>query len=149
MTATIESLADAACGKVVLGVDDDADTLAMLAAVISAAGYTFMGAASGADCVRLAARCVPHLVLLDIQMPEMDGFATCRELRKRPELSAVPIAFLTPRKTAEDVRAGLAAGGNDFILKPFDIEHLRRRVRHWTAQRLKAPAMTGVPILAG
>ena len=149
MMAMIEPAADAARGKIVLGVDDDAATLALLAAVISAAGYTFMGAASGEECVRLAARCVPHLVLLDIKMPGMDGFATCRELRKRPELSSVPVAFLTPRKTAEDVRTGLAAGGNDFILKPFDIERLRRRVRYWTAQRLKAAAMPGVPVLAG
>jgi DNA-binding response OmpR family regulator len=147
MTAMVELTAEAVRSKIVLGVDDDPDTLAMLAAVMSAAGYTFLGAATGGECVRLATRCAPRLVLLDIQMPAMDGFATCRELRKRPELSPVPVAFLTARKTAEDVRAGLAAGGNDFILKPFDIGHLRRRVRYWTAQRVKYPSIASVPAL--
>ena len=69
----------------------------------------------------------------------MDGFETCRKLREMPELGRVPIAFLTARKTPEDVRHGLDVGGNDFIVKPFDPGKLLERVAHWTSRSLKFP----------
>jgi DNA-binding response OmpR family regulator len=81
-------------------------------------------------------RVTPRLILLDIQMPEMDGLETCRRIRAIRELAQVPVAFLTASKSAEDVRAGLAAGGNDFIVKPFDIQKLLLRVEHWTTRRI-------------
>lgn len=118
--------------KMILGVDDQAENLMMLAAILEAAGYTFMGAASGADGLSLAARVSPRLILLDVQMPGMDGLETCRRLRANWGLRHIPVAFLTGRKSAEDVRAGLAAGGNDFITKPFDPVRLIGRVDHWT-----------------
>jgi DNA-binding response OmpR family regulator len=71
-------------------------------------------------------------------MPVMDGFETCRRLRAIYALKHTPLAFLTARKSADDVRAGLAAGGNDFIIKPFDPGRLIARVAHWTGKRLAA-----------
>lgn len=124
--------------KIVLGVDDQPENLIVLEAVLEAAGYGFMAAASGAECLSLAARCAPRLILLDIQMPEMDGFETCRRLRGMGALRATPIAFLTARKLADDVKIGLAAGGNDFILKPFDQQRLLARVDHWTRRTVAA-----------
>jgi len=107
----------------------------MLESLIESQGFTFFGVASGAECLSLAPRISPRLILLDIQMPELNGFETCRRLRSIYTVKPIPVAFLTARKSADDVRAGMLAGGNDFIVKPFDPEKLIARVVHWTARR--------------
>jgi two-component system, OmpR family, response regulator len=122
--------------KVIIGVDDTPENLTLLGHVVAAAGYTFFSAPGGAECLALLSRIEPKLILLDIQMPGMDGFETCRQIRREARLRHVPVAFLTSRKTTEDVRAGVAAGGNDFILKPFDNAQLIGRVNHWTRQQI-------------
>jgi CheY-like chemotaxis protein len=125
-------------GKVVLAIDDQMENLLLLEGLITARGYAFFGAASGAEGLSLASRTFPRLILLDLQMPEMDGFETCRRVRAIPELQQTPIAFLTGSKSSADVATGMAAGGNDFILKPFDIDRLLTRVDYWTSRRLGA-----------
>jgi two-component system cell cycle response regulator len=123
--------------KIVMGVDDVPENLALLKAYVVAAGYTFFGAASGEECTAMASRIKPRLILLDIEMPNgIDGIETCRRLRRSPDLARVPIAFLTAHKTAQAVMAGMAAGGNDFIAKPFRQDKLIERVRHWTSRRV-------------
>lgn len=121
--------------KTVLAADDQPENIMMLESLIEGQGFTFFGVGSGAECLSLAQRISPRLILLDVQMPEMDGFETCRRLRAIDPLIQVPVAFLTARKSAADVQAGIAAGGNDFIVKPFDPEKLISRVVHWTARR--------------
>jgi len=127
-------------GKIILGVDDQADNIMILESLIEAQGFTFFGVNSGAEGLSLAQRVNPRLILLDIQMPDMDGLETCRRLRRIPAFAATPVAFLTARKAVEDVKAGIAAGGNDFILKPIDPEKLLARVAHWTSRRISAAA---------
>ena len=122
--------------KVVLGVDDQPENLMILRAVLETAGYAFLEASTGAECLSLAARSSPRLILLDVQMPGMDGFEICRRLRSDWRLKTVPVAFLTGRKSVEDVKAGIAAGGNDFITKPFDRERLLARVDHWARKSI-------------
>ena len=122
--------------KIVVGVDDTPDDLALLGRMVTKAGYTFFGAASGAECLALVARLVPQLILLDIQMSEMDGFDTCRQLRADTRLTHVPIAFLTARQSAADVNTGIAAGGNDFLLKPVGRAKLVDRLNYWTRHRV-------------
>lgn len=124
--------------KIVLAADDQPENLMLLESLIGNQGFTFFGVASGAECLALAQRISPRLILLDVQMPEMDGFETCLRIRAIYALKHIPVAFLTARKSASDVRAGMLAGGNDFIVKPFDPEKLITRVIHWTARR--APA---------
>jgi len=124
--------------RIVLGVDDQAENIMLLEALLETAGYSFMSASSGPECLSLALRCTPRLILLDVQMPEMDGYETCRRLRAIWLLRQVPIAFLTARKAADDVKVGLAAGGNDFIVKPFDHEKLLARVDYWTKRTVAA-----------
>jgi CheY-like chemotaxis protein len=123
--------------KIVFGVDDEADNLLLLTSLVEGAGFTFIGLPNGAECVTLATRVQPRLILLDIQMfPGMDGFATCRRLRQYPQLKPVPIVFLTARKSGDDVKECLKAGGNDFIVKPFDPIKLIERVEFWVGRRL-------------
>ncbi|MGH6957783.1 MAG: response regulator [Caulobacteraceae bacterium] len=126
--------------KVILAADDQAENILMLESLIEHQGFTFFGVGSGAECLSLAPRIGPRLILLDIQMPELDGFETCRRLRAIDPLRHVPVAFLTACKSAADVRAGIAAGGNDFIVKPFDPEKLIARVVHWTSRRVSDAA---------
>jgi CheY-like chemotaxis protein len=123
--------------KIVMGVDDVPLNLAILKAYLSAAGYTFIGVASGEECLELTNRIKPRLILLDIEMsPGIGGIETCQRLRQRRELKHVPIAFLTAHKTAEHVMEGLKAGGNDFIAKPVQKDKLIERVRHWVSRRV-------------
>ena len=122
--------------KIIMAVDDQAETLLLIQSFVESAGFGFVGARRGREAVTLTDRLVPRLILLDIQMPNIDGFETCRLLRTNPALRTVPIAFLTARKTAEDVTAGLGAGGNDFIVKPFDPDKLIERIEYWTSRRV-------------
>jgi two-component system, OmpR family, response regulator len=125
--------------KVIIGVDDTPANLAILRATLVGAGYSFIGVDSGEECLRLVLCASPRLILLDIQMPGLDGLETCRRLRAIQEMTTVPIAFLTSRRTPIDVRMGMAAGGNDFIVKPFQATSLLDRVRHWSTTRVSPP----------
>jgi DNA-binding response OmpR family regulator len=121
--------------KVILGVDDAPENLILLKGAVIHGGYSFVGAKNGIDALSLLVRMVPRLILLDIEMPGLDGFEVCRRIRANTSLGNVPVAFLTARKTAEDVRTGMDVGGNDFIIKPFDVDKLLERIRHWTSYR--------------
>lgn len=121
--------------KIIIGVDDVAENRAILQAVVEKQGLMFFGAESGIACLRLVARLVPKLVLLDVQMPGMDGFETCRRLRLMPGMRHVGVAFLTALNGMDHVRTGIAAGGNDFIAKPFDHARLLQCIAQWTKAR--------------
>jgi len=122
--------------KLVMAIDDQPETLLLIQGFVETAGFSFVGALRGREAVTLSDRMVPRLVLLDIEMPNLDGFETCKLLRKNPAMRTVPIAFLTARKTAEDVTKGLAAGGNDFIVKPFDPDKLIERIGFWVGRKV-------------
>ncbi len=116
-------------------VDDVRENLLVVQAVAEWAGYTFYAANSGLECLGLVSKIIPRLILLDVQMPWMDGFETCRRIRAIDDLSPVPVAFLTAKKTIHDLREGMSAGGNDFILKPVDPTVLLERIAYWTTRR--------------
>lgn len=120
--------------KIVVGVDDTETNLKLLEATLVNAGYTFFGFPSAQACFEFIQRIEPRLILLDIQMPYMNGFDACRKLRQMPHLRHVPIAFLTARKELDDVTEGMAAGANDFIVKPFSPLNLLKRVEYWTGR---------------
>jgi CheY-like chemotaxis protein len=114
--------------KIVLAADDNPANLRVLKAVIESQGYTFFGAASGSECLEMVERLSPSLIILDVEMPGLDGFETCRQLRARVRSKHLPVAFYTAHRRDSDVRLGLAVGGNDFLLKPIDPEKLISRV---------------------
>jgi DNA-binding response OmpR family regulator len=120
---------------VIVAVDDSREMLDILKSLIAGAGYRFFGASTATQCMRLVRDVEPNLILLDIQMPEVDGFDLCRQIREIAALHDTPVAFVTARRTAQDVRAGIAAGGNDFITKPFDAKNLMTRVDRWVKQK--------------
>lgn len=86
-------------------------------------------AASGVDALLAAARHTPDLIVLDVKMPGMDGFETCRRLRADPELSGIPVIFATSQDTLSDKLEGFDAGADDYVIKPFDLTELQLRIR--------------------
>ncbi len=112
----------------ILLVDDEPDILEFVGYNIRKDGYTLWTCNNGKDAIIKAQEITPHLIILDIMMPGMDGIEVCQELRKIPELKPTLIAFLTAR--AEDFTqiAGLDAGGDDYITKPVKPKVLMSRI---------------------
>ncbi len=112
----------------VLVVDDNPENLKVEASALSARGFSIMLARSGFEALDCVGRFAPDLILLDVVMPELDGFETCRRLRKLSCCQSIPVIFLTARSDQEDVIEGFKAGGSDFVSKPFNHDELCRRV---------------------
>jgi adenylate cyclase len=112
----------------ILIVDDTAANLRLLEAVLGPLGPVIVTASNGAEALEVVAREKPDLVLLDIQMPVMDGFETCRRLRADAATEALPVLMITAGQAGQKVE-GLECGADDFVSKPFDAAELRARVR--------------------
>lgn len=110
----------------ILIVDDDEAIVALLQEVLQAEGFKTTGSNSGLEALAKVSRDDYGLVLLDIMMPEMNGFETCQRIR---EISSVPIIFLTARNDESDTVLGFALGADDYIVKPFKPRELVARVR--------------------
>ncbi len=110
----------------ILVIDDEEPTLQLISLLLERKGYEVLKALRAEDGLKKAYRNHPDLVLLDIMMPEMDGWELCRRLR---ELSDVPIIFLTAKTDVKDRVKGLEIGADDYIVKPFDNDELVARVR--------------------
>jgi two-component system, OmpR family, response regulator MprA len=113
-------------GSRILVVDDDPSVLRMLARSLTAEGHEVESAADGGAALAAVERRAPEAVVLDVAMPDMDGLAVCRRLRARG-LTA-PVLLLTARDTVADRVAGLEAGADDYLLKPFAVEELLARL---------------------
>lgn len=113
----------------ILLVDDEPDILDFLGYNLRKEGYTVITAANGLQAVELADLHKPHLIILDVMMPEMDGIETCRKLRAIPEMEDAVIAFLTARNEEYSQLAGFDAGGDDYIAKPIKPGILVGRVK--------------------
>ena len=112
-------------------VEDDRDTAEMLTAYFEAQGYDVVSVAWGQDAVRQAQQDqLPDLILLDIRLPDMDGYEVCKRLRAHRRTQNVPVIFLTEKRERSDRLSGLELGAVDYITKPFDIQDLRLRVRN-------------------
>ena len=112
----------------VLLVDDQPENLDVLIGVLEPQGYDIRAGRSGAAALEVARRFVPDLILLDVMMPEMDGFETCRRLKADEGTREIPVIFLTARTEVEAVIEGFEAGGVDYVTKPFNEQELRMRV---------------------
>jgi DNA-binding response OmpR family regulator len=111
-------------------VEDDNDLAEMLRAYFRVQGYTVDVAVRGQDAVDKISENVPDVVVLDIRLPDINGYEVCRHLRQSRKTQHVPVIFLTEKREREDKLAGLELGAVDYITKPFDIQELRLRVRN-------------------
>lgn len=110
----------------ILVIDDEEPTVQLIAMLLERRGFEVIKAYRAEEGLRKAYRHQPELVLLDIMMPDMDGWDVCKRLR---EMSDVPIIFLTARSDVKDVVKGLEMGADDYIVKPYDNDELVARVR--------------------
>lgn len=113
----------------ILLVDDEVDILEFISYNLEKEGYQVFTAQNGADAIKLAEKKQPHLIILDVMMPEMDGIAACEEIRKIPTLNNTIIAFLTARGEDYSQIAGFEAGADDYITKPVRPKVLVSRVK--------------------
>jgi two-component system alkaline phosphatase synthesis response regulator PhoP len=102
----------------ILLVDDEPDILEFLAYNLNKEGFNVLQAENGKDAIAIAKKEIPHLIVLDVMMPDMDGIETCRELREQAVLKDVLIAFLTARGEDYTQIAGFEVGADDYITKP-------------------------------
>ncbi|MFV0521969.1 MAG: response regulator transcription factor [Mangrovibacterium sp.] len=112
----------------VLLVDDEVDILEFISYNLEKEGLTVYTASNGIEAIKIAQEKAPHLIILDVMMPDMDGITTCEELRKIPELEGCIIAFLTARGEDYSQIAGFEAGADDYITKPIRPKVLVSRV---------------------
>ena len=132
---------------VALVVDDSPETLRLLTDALDSAGMTVMVALDGAAAMRIVDQITPDIVLLDAVMPGMDGFETCRRLKRDAGLSNVPVIFMTGLAETEHIVHGLEAGGVDYVTKPIVIEEMLARIRvHLANARLTQSARAALDV---
>lgn len=120
--------------QTILAVDDEKDIAEMLKYYFTKQGYRVITAQNGKDALKFAEK-KPDLILLDINLPDLDGLSICEKIR---DFVSCPIIFLTARIEDGDKIKGFAAGGDDYVIKPFSMDelgarvaaHLRRELRH-------------------
>ena len=132
---------------VALVVDDSPETLRLLTDALDGAGMTVMVALDGAAAMRIVDQITPDIVLLDAVMPGMDGFETCRRLKRDAGLDHVPVIFMTGLAETEHIVRGLEAGGVDYVTKPIVIEEMLARIRvHLANARLTQSARAALDV---
>jgi len=129
--------------KVVI-VDDDRDTREMLTLALELEGFDVGGAANGLRLISAMHVDRPDVILLDVMMSWIDGFELCRAIKKNQTFADIPVIFISARKSAEDERAGRAAGAEDYFTKPLDVDRLVARIREILGSRA-VPAPTPTP----
>ncbi len=115
--------------KKIVVIEDDADLFSLLKYNLEKEGFALTGLQTGKGAVDLCRQARPDLVLLDIMLPDSDGLDICKSIRKDPDLSAIPIIFLTARASETDRIVGLELGANDYVVKPFFVRELIARIK--------------------
>jgi DNA-binding response OmpR family regulator len=126
--------------KKIIIVDDDRETREMLKMALELEGYEVSQAANGLRLISTLHVDRPDLILLDVMMSWIDGFELCRAVKKNDEFRDIPVIFISAKKTANDIRTGLAAGASDYFSKPIDMERLLARIT-----QLIGPAAPATP----
>jgi two-component system cell cycle response regulator DivK len=113
----------------ILYIEDNEDNLKLVNRVLQATGFNFHGAADGQAALAFLAEETPDLILMDINLPDIDGYTMTRQLRRRAELAEVPIVALTANVMKADRDKSIAAGCDGFIQKPISVDRLPQQVR--------------------
>jgi two-component system OmpR family response regulator len=110
----------------ILVVDDEESLTDLVSSALRFAGYQVRSESNGFDAIRTIKSAAPDLIVLDVNMPEMDGFEVCRRIRR--DGVQTPVIFLTARDDIDDLRVGFRQGGDDYLTKPFSLEELGLRI---------------------
>jgi diguanylate cyclase (GGDEF)-like protein len=132
----------------ILIVDDDQDIARILRFRLERKGFDCILAGDGLEALELLDTHHPDLVLLDVMMPKMDGFTTCREIRKRNAWTRIPVIMLTAKGDTSDKVSGITEGADDYVVKPFEFDELLARIQmilRRTLENMSANPLTGLP----
>ena len=121
--------------QIILLIDDEAHLLKMVGRRLQREGFDVLTAESGEEGLVIAERERPDLILLDIMMPKMKGRDVCARLKTNPATQQIPVIFLTALGLADHIRAGMALGADDYIVKPFEAAELKERIAICLARR--------------
>ena len=113
----------------ILIVDDDRDIRDLITFTLHFANYDVIEAVNGEDAVAVARQEVPDLILMDVRMPRMTGYEACAAIKADPDLKEIPIIFLSVKGHPSEIQAGLQAGAEEYLLKPFSPDHLTERIQ--------------------
>ncbi|MBI3207852.1 MAG: response regulator transcription factor [Candidatus Solibacter usitatus] len=128
-------------------IEDDADLFALLKYNLEKEGFALVGAQTGKGALELFRRERPHLILLDIMLPDSDGLDICKGIRATPELANTPVIFLTARASETERIVGLELGANDYIVKPFFVRELIARIKvHFRGPRTPSRSLAAGPL---
>lgn len=130
----------------ILIVDDDVQTLRLVGLMLERQGYKILAASNGTQAISMARTERPDLILLDVMMPDVDGFSVARTLRKEPETADIPILMFTAKAQVEDKIDGYEAGADDYLTKPI---HPAELTAHMRAILSRNKGRTGVPVERG
>lgn len=132
----------------ILLVEDDFDISEMLETFFRSQGFEISTCHWGEEGIIAAGETNPDLIILDIRLPDIDGFEVARKLRANRKTSAIPILFLTERRDRSDLLKGLELGADDYVTKPFDIQELKYRVKNSISRyrpQIQTNQVTGLP----
>ena len=116
-------------GALILIVDDTPENIQLLGDILAKEGFRLSVATGGQQALSIAAKKLPDIILLDIMMPDIDGFEVCELLKRNAETAHIPIMFLSAKTATEDKVRGFQLGGSDYITKPFEVAEVLARVR--------------------
>ena len=142
-----QEIEESALDRTILIVEDDPQIVRLLRTLLELEGFTIASTGTGEEAVEIALREVPHLVLLDVILPRMDGFEVARRLRANTKTAHVPVVVLTARHDTADILRAFDTDVDDYLTKPFNAEELLARIRtqlRHVQQNLLAP-LTGLP----
>jgi PleD family two-component response regulator len=128
----------------ILIVDDTPANLNVLSAILGRRGYRVRPAINGALALKAAQKAAPDLILLDVQMPGMDGYEVCRQLKGDPQTSDIPVVFISALDDVLDKVEAFQVGGVDYITKPFQIEEVLARVENQLVLHRQREAISGL-----
>lgn len=131
----------------ILLVDDEPDILEFLGYNLRKEGYEVMVSNNGKDALNKAKNFLPHLIILDVMMPEMDGIEACTEIRKMPEMQNAIIVFLTARGEDYSQIAGFEAGADDYVTKPIKPRVLVSRIKALLRRYKEEPEVVAIPVI--
>lgn len=112
----------------ILIADDEKDIRDLITITLQFAGHEVITTANGEEALKEAQEFQPDLILLDVRMPRLNGYDTCKEIRKIPELEKVPVIFLSAKGQKSEISEGFEAGADDYILKPFSPFDLTNKI---------------------
>ena len=122
----------------ILVVEDEPDIRDLIVFILRMlGGYEVVAANNGEEAVQLAFKEIPDLILTDVRMPKMSGYEACQRIKAEPTTKHIPVVFLTARGQEQEVQAGIAAGGDEYLLKPFEQAQLLKKVADILTQAKK------------